>query len=241
MSRKIILEKPTRESPLEYVLDYLKYQHIKTHVLHAYRLLARLDVDKGHAVADLGCAGTETVFLLEKLGYKNITVADYEGSVLDDVRKNYSHGEVKCCRADFNKPLPFKDRTFRVITSFEVVEHIVKAEFFLSEVGRILRPDGYFITTTPNHAFYMSRWRALKGMRLGTEGTHYRFFTKDHFEEILDRAGFRIVGRISIGHLPFVNMEPWRTIARRKRIGHYVPDALESLFAINFVWLCVKK
>jgi hypothetical protein len=73
------------------------------------------------------------------------------------------------------------------------------------------------------------------------EALHYRFFTKDHFEEILHESGFEIINRNSEGHLPFVDIEPWRTLLRRKRVHHYIPKFLESLFAIHFVWLCRKK
>lgn len=239
MKRKIILDKPSTDSSLEYILRYLKYEHNKTHILNAYHLLASLDPDRNGTVADFGCGGLETLMIFSQMGFKNIIAADYDEDLMKEAAGLFKG--IKTYHADFNDPLPLEDESCDVATSFEAVEHVVSAEFFMSELHRVIKKGGHLIITTPNHAFYMSRWRAVRGERLGKEGVHYRFFTKDHFEEIIQKAGFEITGRNSIGHYPFVNMEPWRSILRRKRVHHYVPESMESLFAINFVWLCRKR
>jgi len=45
--------------------------------------------------------------------------------------------------------LPFKDSSFDSAVSFQVMEHVQEPKKFLSEVFRILKPDGHFLLTTP--------------------------------------------------------------------------------------------
>lgn len=239
MYSKVWLDAPTKDSSEEYILKYLKYNHNRIHILYAYNILRSMKLSPDSVIAELGCNGYLSLNLFNKLGLTKIIVADNYKSILDEI-ENYNECPYEIYNIDFNNPLPFKDESVDLVNTLEVVEHIVKAEAYLKEIHRALKKGGHLLISTPNHAFYMSRWRALKGGRLGKEGTHYRFFTKDHFEEILNDSGFKIVKRNSEGHIPFVDIEPWRTIFKRKRIQHHIPEFLEALFAIHFVWLCKK-
>jgi len=46
--------------------------------------------------------------------------------------------------------LPFGDRAFDAVTSFETLEHLDDRERFLSELRRVLTPDGVCVLSTPN-------------------------------------------------------------------------------------------
>lgn len=239
MYSKIWLDEPTKNSSEEYILKYLKYNHNRIHILYAYNLLREIKFSQESVIAELGCNGNLSLNLFNKNGLTKIIVADIDKSTLNNM-EYYTEWSSEIYNIDFNNPLPLKDESVDLVNTLEVVEHIVKAEAYLREIHRALKKSGRLLISTPNHAFYTSRWRALKGDRLGKEGTHYRFFTKDHFEEILNDSGFEIEKRNSDGHIPFVDMEPWRTIFRRKRIQHHIPEFLEALFAIHFIWLCKK-
>ena len=45
--------------------------------------------------------------------------------------------------------LPFADRTFDVVTSADVIEHLTDPEWHLREIGRVLKPAGALVLTTP--------------------------------------------------------------------------------------------
>jgi len=47
--------------------------------------------------------------------------------------------------------LNFKDSSFDVIISFETIEHIKHYDKFLSELKRVLKPNGVLIMSTPNY------------------------------------------------------------------------------------------
>ncbi len=44
---------------------------------------------------------------------------------------------------------PFKDNTFDLVISIEVMEHVEKLRAYLSNIFRLLKPEGSFVWTTP--------------------------------------------------------------------------------------------
>lgn len=143
-------------------------------------------------------------------------------------------------RLDRNEALPYPDGAFPFMVMLEVIEHVARAEFALGEVARVLSPGGRLLLSTPNHAFYKSRIRMLKGRPLGMEEEHLRFFVKRQLESLLGWKGFRIIGRNSSGHLPLMDGRWMRRILRRKRVLFRIPERLEPSCAINFVWLAER-
>ena len=140
-------------------------------------------------------------------------------------------------RLDLNEGVPFPDGSFDLVVILEVLEHVVRAEHALGEIWRVLVPGGRLLLSTPNHAFYKSRVRALKGRPLGMEGEHYRFFVKIQLESLLAAAGFRILARNSSGHPPLLDGRWVRKLLGRERVLYRIPERLESICAINFIWL----
>ena len=56
---------------------------------------------------------------------------------------------IRTVRAELNSPLPFSEDSFDGILSLDSLEHVQNLDLFFGECGRILRPRGWLIVTTP--------------------------------------------------------------------------------------------
>jgi SAM-dependent methyltransferase len=77
-------------------------------------------------------------------------------------------GELPIQKVD-GVTLPFADRSFDTVVSFDVFEHIPDSDAHLREVRRVLRPGGVYFFQTPNKwtnvVFETIRWRSFTAFR----------------------------------------------------------------------------
>lgn len=74
---------------------------------------------------------------------------------IDVASSNYAQGRLFPVQDYDGRHIPFADRSFDVVFSSNVLEHIAALDDFEGEIRRVLRPDGHAIHVLPNH-----RWRA---------------------------------------------------------------------------------
>lgn len=115
--------------------------------------------------------------------------------------------------------LPYKDNSFDICISLEVIEHILEVDSFLNEIYRVLSPGGRIILSTPNIAalkhrlgllfgkalpFNFKFWKngfypltkyegkpyTSDGIRYPEQLQHIRFFTHESMEFIFKQTGF---------------------------------------------------
>ncbi|RMG88952.1 MAG: class I SAM-dependent methyltransferase [Candidatus Dadabacteria bacterium] len=189
----------------------------------------------GERVLDLGCGQGEMARFFRDLGFTVVGVDVAETNVARLRELGF-----EAHRADLNEPLLFPDAWADGVCLLDVIEHVVKAEHLVGECRRVLRPEGWLLLSTPNHAFYKRRLRALQGRAPDEEGYHFRFFIRRKLRALLEREGFRIERRCSIGYYPLMNRLLLRRLRGLQRLRVPVPAVLETLFAENFVWLLRK-
>jgi len=59
--------------------------------------------------------------------------------------------------------LPFENNYFDFVFAGEIIEHLFDSRFFLKEVHRVLKINGYLILSTPNLARIDDRLKFLLG------------------------------------------------------------------------------
>lgn len=153
---------------------------------------------------------------------------------LEALRANSSVKRLAMCEATF---LPFISRTFDLVTSNMVFEHIERPRPVLEEIRRVTRPGGRLLVHTPNiHDIVTVAARLIPnrlhpGLVSCLEGraeedvypTHFFFNRAKEIRDLLRTAGFEDI-RLeyldhpnAYGHIPLVAQVEalWHCLARR--------------------------
>jgi ubiquinone/menaquinone biosynthesis C-methylase UbiE len=96
----------------------------------------------GHqpTLLDIGTGNGEIAhFLGEKYRVTSVDVTDHR-----QISDGFNFIEVS------GESLPFSDKSFDVVVSNHIVEHVLSAEKHLAEIARIMRDDGLVYLATPN-------------------------------------------------------------------------------------------
>jgi 2-polyprenyl-3-methyl-5-hydroxy-6-metoxy-1,4-benzoquinol methylase len=152
---------------------------------------------------------------------------------------------------------PFPDNSFDLAISTEVIEHLPNSpKPMLSEIYRILKPNGYFILTTPNQAALGYRIKALLGhstrdyivgyydMNLYPAGTafrgHIREYTLNELKYMLQQENFKIIKVTNFSLTPdFALFKEWRNYISMykvlifKFIDYFLPMLSNYFFILN--------
>lgn len=117
-------------------------------LIHRKAYFRAAETADGLDVLDLGCNN----------GYGTMEIAERSASVIGvDVSKQAIEAAI-ATHAGLNIEyrlvdggcLPFGDKTFDLVTSFQVIEHVDVVEPYLLEIRRVLRDNGKVAFTTPN-------------------------------------------------------------------------------------------
>jgi methionine biosynthesis protein MetW len=138
--------------------------------------------------------------------------ADVHGVDISDValKKARSSGlKVKQHDLDGNK-LPYPNNQFDAVLCGDIIEHLFNTEFFIKEIWRVLKKDGFLVLSVPNIAAYYNRLVLLVGklpiwIESASEMTfppiendnmyntgHVRAYTKETITKLIEHHGFKI-------------------------------------------------
>lgn len=118
-----------------------------------------LDLRPGMRVLDAGCGtGNFEHFIHQKQPpLVSIDAVDFSPKMLDRASgKCASLGNVTFSRANLTTRLPFEDATFDRILSINVLYALPDPDFTVSELLRVLKPDGLLVVTSPAPEFAVS-------------------------------------------------------------------------------------
>jgi methionine biosynthesis protein MetW len=79
--------------------------------------------------------------------------------------------------ADLDQPLEFADASFDVVVAGELLEHLRDPQRVVTEIHRVLRPDGTLVASVPNAYRLKSRLRFLLGKAPESDPTHLHMFS----------------------------------------------------------------
>jgi 2-polyprenyl-3-methyl-5-hydroxy-6-metoxy-1,4-benzoquinol methylase len=181
-------------------------------------------------VLDVGCSSGDLARRLVERGASVIGIDTDEQAAAEAraVCEQVLVGDVETME------LPFPDESFDLVLCGDLIEHLRDPEHFLSRICPLLRRGGRLLLTTPNVANWAVRLSLLGGRWRYTERgildrTHTHLFTKKTLEEMLHRAGYRIL------EFDFTAPVPKLGIPAVERTAHAVARIRPSLLAYQFV------
>ncbi len=161
-------------------------------------LRALRPLKNGSRVLDAGCGSGYFSRVIADAGFK-VTGMDISSRAVE--RAKTLHPGLDFLVHSVDERLSFADGAFGAVWLTEVLEHVFDIHACLSEVNRVLEPEGYLILTVPYHGLLKNIAIALCGFERHFNPliSHVRFFTKRSLCECLLQAGFSPVYFRGIG------------------------------------------
>jgi len=138
-----------------YDVRYAEEQEIKFKAA-----LERLNVARNSKILDVGC-GTGLLFSHVAAEAQTVVGVDISGKLLFQARERVrKFGNVHIVRADADH-LPFKNRSFSVVSAFTVLQNLPKPLETLNEIKRTAKRDGLIVVTGLKKTFSLKAFKEL--------------------------------------------------------------------------------
>ncbi|MDO8659004.1 MAG: class I SAM-dependent methyltransferase [Candidatus Parcubacteria bacterium] len=152
-------------------IEPLWNQAMEQNVVNIISLLVK---NKNAVVLDVGCGdGKFTFQFKQKIGCRKIVGIEGDKQRIIEAKRN---GINEIVDFDLEKKWPFPDKSFDVIISNQVIEHIVDLDLFISEIYRLLKPGGYCVISTEN----LASWHNIGALFLGYQDFSHHLISKKH-------------------------------------------------------------
>lgn len=139
-------------------------------------------------ILDIGCGdGAATAALARRARGHTVIGADWSLQALERARLR----GLSVVRATLDgHGLPVATGSLDIVFLSEVIEHLVDTDSALDEIGRVLRPGGSLLLSTPNLAAWFNRALLLAGVQ--------PLFTEVSLRGIYGRPGSEVVGHLRV-------------------------------------------
>ena len=135
-----------------------KKTYLGTSTLSKIENLFDFDIPQKLKILDLGCGQGKIAGTLVKKGHQVLGL-DLNKTALKKAKKV----GVKTRFWDIEKKLPYHGRSFDLILALDLLEHIFNLEELIWNISRLLRKNGIFILSVPNHFQIRNRIKILRG------------------------------------------------------------------------------
>ncbi|RKY21813.1 MAG: hypothetical protein DRQ55_02985 [Planctomycetota bacterium] len=167
-------------------------------------LMSLAPVGRAHAAVDLGC-GTGITLELLLARYDQVAGLDVSQEMLEGFDRSGGSQGLVLVRGDMAH-LPMASGGFDVVVCRSALHHMDDERGVLSEICRVLSPDGTLILGEPsndNPLTRLARWWAKRGKGYGSIHTIDRAYTRWQLRELLHAAGLEVVREVRFGFIAY--------------------------------------
>ena len=170
-------------------VPFMKAQEIRRliaeHRMHRIRKRIDVNSDAGRWL-DVGCTTGDFIAASLEIGARGEGI-DISG---DAVAKAVERGLVAHhSRAeDFEPASPY-----RVVTAFDLIEHLLDPRAFVRRIRKWLRRDGWFVLTTPNVRSILPQWLMRRHWFYYWPDEHLFYFDPDTITRLLEEEGLSVI------------------------------------------------
>lgn len=150
--------------------------------------------EKNVSLLDFGCGKG---FLLSKISSLNPSLklvgVDVSKIAIAAIKKSFPKGDFR--QIDEDGKIPFKDNAFDFIVAADVLEHIYDTTNALSELTRVLKPNGKIFISVPYHGMVKNLIITFVGFDFyfDPKQAHIRFYTKNNLFKSVREAGLKVL------------------------------------------------
>jgi GT2 family glycosyltransferase/ubiquinone/menaquinone biosynthesis C-methylase UbiE/glycosyltransferase involved in cell wall biosynthesis len=208
----------------------------KIRLEHYHRYTMALDLIKDKVVLDIACGEGYGSFFMSDMA-RSVTGVDISNDAVKHATAKYNRSNLTFQQGSATA-LPFTDASFDVVISFETIEHLAEQEQMISELRRVLRPEGVLLISSPNRPVYSEE-----------SGEHNEFHVKEldfnEFDTLLKSKFDKITyfgQRILMGSvIQALNNESMAYRAWHDDGGRLKPNTGPLSDPVYFVALCAGK
>lgn len=148
-------------------------------------------------ILNAGVATGATSFMLEKFG--KVTSLEYDQACCEFLRETVN---LEVTQGSLTA-LPYNDHSFDMVCAFDVIEHIEDDVTAVSEIKRVLKPNGKIFLTVPAYMFLWSEHDVINH--------HFRRYTSANFSSLIQKADLNIAYKSYFNFLLFLPIAAART------------------------------
>lgn len=195
--------------------QYLSTEYSAVKKKYYKTILDKIIQERYSTLLDIGCSsGSDLTYFSKRQRFFacgiDISLNHLKKAILND----FSNNKVNFIQAHAQE-LPFKDATFDLVISSEVIEHLPQPELCFCEMYRITKSNGFLVLTTPNRYSYFTLigkifpsvlrkkiGRLIRGipnqLDIYKETSHFNIqrhiheFSPFELKRILNQAGFKV-------------------------------------------------
>ena len=167
---------------------------------------------KSDKILDQGTGIGQYAFSAYKFGFKNVVGMDFSEKLIKTAKELNNKLNFKCKFVEGDiRNMPFKEKSFDIVISGGIIEHVPETEKTISEISRVLKNKGYLLIHVPHKisvfTFLKKIQQFLRIWKLGYEKSFSikelsRLFEKYHLKILefrikqFEPGNHKIIGKI---------------------------------------------